>query len=109
MATQQNVINDLGALTKIPSKAINTLMNKMSLCIGSEIHDALLNKEEILQLNIGIGILCVNLSDMQCKFLPGKDLKTIIKRSLTEKIDPVEFELEQTLIAKLSNICDEEI
>lgn len=109
MAVQQNAINDLGNLTKVPTKAINTLVEKLNLCIGSNLHDALLTKEDVAQINIGVGTLCVSLSDMQCKFVPSKDLKAIIKRSISDGIDPLEFELEQTLIAKLCSICDEEI
>lgn len=109
MATQQNVINDLGSLTKVPNKVLNAVFEKLALCIGSAIHDAKLAKEDITQLNIGIGTLSVNLTDMQCKFIPGKELKTAIKRSLADDVDPLEFELEQALIAKLITITDEEI
>ena len=109
MATQQNVINDLGTVTKVPNKILNALVEKLNLCIGSAIHDAILTKDDVTQINIGIGILSVNLADMQCKFIPSKNLKAAIKRGVTDKIDPLEFELEQALIAKLCNICDEEI
>ena len=109
METQQNVINDLGTVTKVPNKILNALVEKLNLCIGSAIHDAILTKDDVTQINIGIGILSVNLADMQCKFIPSKNLKAAIKRGVTDKIDPLEFELEQALIAKLCNICDEEI
>lgn len=109
MTVQQNVINDLGTVTKVPNKIINALIEKLNLCIGSAIHDAILTKEDMVQINVGIGILSVNIADMQCKFIPSKSLKAAIKRGVTEKIDPLEFELEQALIAKLCNICDEEI
>ena len=107
MSAQANAVNDLGTLTKIPNKILTELTHKLNLCIGSAIHDAILNKEDVILLNVGIGTLSVSLTDMQCKFLPSKDLKTVIKNSINEKIDPLELELEDTLVQKLLNICDE--
>ena len=107
MNTQSNAINDLGTYTKIPNKILNELTHKLNLCIGSAIHDAILNKEEIVIINIGIGNLSVNLADMQCKFIPSKDLKQAIKNSLNSKVDPLELQLEQALTDKLISICEE--
>ena len=108
MATANtNIINDLGIITKIPNKILNELTDKMVLCIGSAIHEAIETDEKALMLNIGIGTLSIDLVDMQCKFIPSKDLKATIKRGLGEKIDPLEIELEQTLVDKLISICQE--
>lgn len=106
---QVNVIDDLGTVTKVPNKILNELVHKLNLCIGSAIHDAILNKEQVILLNVGMGTLSVSLTDMQCKFIPGKDLKTVIKNSINEKVDPLELELEDALVQKLINICDEAI
>ena len=107
MSAQANAVNDLGTLTKIPNKILTELTHKLNLCIGSAIHDAILNKEDIAIINIGIGSLSVNLADMQCKFIPSKDLKTAIKNSLNSKVDPIELQLEQALTDKLIAICEE--
>lgn len=109
MASQSNIINDISALTKIPNKILNEIVAKENLCIGSAIHDAILAKEEVAVLNIGIGTLSVELATKQCKFVPSKELKSVIKRSIDEKIDPVEYALEQAIIDKLLHICDEVI
>lgn len=107
MAAQSNIISDLSSLTKIPNKILTELVTKENLCIGSAINDALLNHEEVAVLNIGIGILSVELSSKQCKFIPSKELKSIIKRSIDEKIDPIELALDQAIVDKLLHICDE--
>ena len=52
MTTQQNVINDLGTVTNVPNKIINALIEKLNLCIGSAIHDAILTKEDMIQINV---------------------------------------------------------
>lgn len=107
MAQHRNVLNDISTLTKVPAKALTELTSKEILCIGSAIHDALEAGEEALILNIGIGLLSINLIDMQCKFTPNKELKSTIKRCITTKVDPLEFELERALSEKLLSICDE--
>ena len=107
MATQNNIISDVGTLLKIPTKVTTELVDKVCLCIGSAISEAKNRGETHTVVNIGIGSLSINLIDMQCKFVPGKNLKTAIKSSLEALVDPVEFLLEQTFIEKLLAICDE--
>ena len=104
--TQQNIINDLSSYTKVPVKVFKELIVDMDLCIGSAIHDAILQKEDATVLDIGIGTLSVDLIGMQCKFIPSKNLKSIIKKSISEKIDPIEKTVEQELINKLLAICE---
>lgn len=109
MATQTNLLSDVGTLLKIPTKVTTELTDKACLCIGSAISEAKRNGETQMALNIGIGILSINLLDMQCKFVPGKNLKTAIKSALNSPIDPLEFMLEQAFADKLLAICDEVI
>lgn len=104
---QQNIINDLSTYTRVSNKILTELVKKTNLCIGSAIHDAKQNKEDAISLNIGIGTLGVNLADMQCKFVPSKDLKQTIKASLTGEIDPLELALDEALVEKLKAICEE--
>ena len=109
MAAQTNLISDVGTLLKIPTKVTTELTDKACLCIGSAISEAKRNGEDQMTLNIGIGTLSINLVDMECKFVPGKNLKTAIKTALSSSIDPLEFELEQIFADKLLAICDEVI
>ena len=107
MAKQPNVINDLSTLTRVPNKVLTELTDKVNLCIGSIISDAKTAGEQTVIINIGIGTLSIDLIDMQCKFIPSKDLRAAIKNSLNSEKDPLELALEQTLIDKLLTICDE--
>jgi hypothetical protein len=107
MATQANIISDINNLLKLPVKVTNELVAKTCLCIGSAISEAKAKGESQTTINIGIGYLSVNLLDMQCKFVPGKDLKAAIKKTLECPIDPLELMLEQTFIDKLLAICEE--
>jgi len=105
--TQPNITNDVGTLLKLPNKVIAELVHKANLCIGSTIHDAKMSGEQVVIINIGIGSLSIDLIDMQCKFIPSKDLKIAIKDSLNSKVDPLELELEQALADKLVSMCEE--
>lgn len=107
MATQTNIISDLSSATKIPNKILNELINKEVLCIGSAINAAITSDEEVAVLNIGIGTLSVELATKQCKFIPSRELKSAIKRSIDGKVDPLEKELEKAIIDKLLKICSD--
>lgn len=109
MAAQVNIINDVGTLLKIPTKVTSELVDKACLCISSVISDAKRRGETQVTVGLGIGTLSVNLVDMQCKFVPGKNLKTTIKSALTNQTDPLEFVLEQAFADKLLAICEEVI
>ena len=107
MATQPNIVSDVGTLLKIPTKITNELTDKACLCIGGAISEAKQNGETQIMLNIGIGTLSVDLVDMQCKFIPGKNLKSAIKSSLSSPVNPVEIAIEQAFSNKLLAICEE--
>ena len=107
MSTQINIVNDVGTLLKLPAKVSKELIDKACLCIGSAICEAKRNNETQTTVGIGIGTLSVDLVDMQCKFVPGKNLKTAIKNAMNSQVDPLEITLEKTLADKLLAICEE--
>lgn len=109
MAGKSSIINDLGILTKLPNKVLETLITKINLCIGSAISEAIKEQATAITLNIGIGTLSIELASMQCKFVPSKELKNTIKACINSGADPLEIELEQELYDKLMSICDEVI
>jgi hypothetical protein len=107
MATQPNIISDISTLTRVPNKVLTELAHKTNLCIGNIISEAKEAGEQAVIINIGIGTLSIDLIDMQCKFIPSKELRAAIKNSLSSERDPLELELEQALIDKLLTICEE--
>jgi hypothetical protein len=109
MSGQPNLVSDVGTLLKLPSKATTEIISKANLCIGSIINDAKLAGDQTVIINIGIGTLSIDLVDMQCKFVPSKDLKAAIKNSLNENSDPLELALEQSLVDKLLSVVEEAI
>ena len=106
MATPVVIPNDVGTLLKIPTKVTNELTDKACLCISSAICDAKRRGDTQCIVNIGIGALSINLVDMQCKFIPGKELKTTIKKTLETQIDPLELALTQTFTDEILAKCE---
>lgn len=107
MATQTNIVKDVSSLTKIPTKTLNDILYRFALCIGSAVHEALLNKEDAAVLSIGLGTLSIDLNTKKLKFLPSRELSSTIKRGLDEGIDPLEASIGQDVVDKLLQICDE--
>lgn len=107
MTNQVNLVNDVGTILKVPTKVSKELVDKACLCIGSTIGESKRSGETQLAINIGIGTLSINLIDMQCKFIPGKNLKTAIKSALDIPIDPLELALEKAFAEKLLAVCEE--
>ena len=109
MTNQINIISDVGTLLKIPTKVTTELTDKACLCIGSAINEAKRRGDSVTTLNIGIGTLSIDLIDMQCKFVPGKNLKSAIKAAINSPENPLEYALEQSFTEKLLAICTEVI
>jgi hypothetical protein len=107
MSSQPNIITDLSTLTRVPNKTLTELAHKTNLCIGSIISEAHARGEQAVIINIGIGTLSIDLIDMQCKFVPSRELKATIKSCMTTEIDPLNLALERALAEKLSNFVDE--
>lgn len=107
MATQTNIMSDVGTLLKMPTKITNELISKACLCIGSAISEAKKSGAAQVTVNIGIGALSIHLQDMQCKFIPTKELKNTIKNALDTQTDPLELVLEKAFVDKLLAICEE--
>ena len=108
MAIQtNNAVSDISTLLKIPNKSLEELTSKLNLCICSIINDAITAGNTTTVINIGIGNLGVNLTDMQVKFVPSKELKQAIKKAVQEKVDPLAIKLEESIIEKLITACRE--
>lgn len=105
--TNIHAINNLGTATKIPNKILNMLVDNLNLCIASAVNDAKIAHEDFVVIDIGVGNLSVDVNNMQCKFMPSKELKNAIKQSAINNIDPLEIKLEEEFRSKLLTICSE--
>lgn len=104
--TKTSITHDLNTAFKLPMSVCNTLVEKINLCIGSALHDAVLEKSDVAVINLGIGTLNIEIASFQCKFIPSKELKAIIKSAISGGVDPLLLELEQELTDQLIEICE---
>lgn len=101
-----NIKEDLSTLTTIDESVFTKLSNKVEWCISDGIEKAILNKEDIINIDLDIGILMINLknNEIKYKFIPSQKLeKTIINTVLNEKNSLI-LNIEDSLISKLTNV-----
>ena len=105
-----NIVKDINSILVVYKAIIESYECTDVVCLATNaINEAKNNGDTQTTVNIGIGTLSVNLIDMQCKFVPGKNLKAAIKQALASQLDPVELMLEQAFTDKLLAICEEVI
>jgi hypothetical protein len=101
-----NIVKDTAVLTTIPEKALKKIIDKMVHSIGEAVVEARIGKKDILELDIGFGMLFIKLGDdsVQYKFVPGEKLEETVKNSFINKQNLLEDVLDASLINKLTNI-----
>lgn len=108
---QQHILSDISTLTRVPNKIMDYLSDMAVICITSAIGDARLQQQDKLLLNIGIGTLAIDLISMEVKFVPSKELKKNIRAVVSgeETEDPVITYIDDEMVKKLCNICEEAV
>ena len=102
---QQNLISDLTAITAVPTKLLNKFVYVSELCICDYMNELDMTDDDVLNLDIGIGIISFLVVDdtIQYSFAPSKKLEEKIITTIEEKsaplIDRLENNLENKLIA----------
>lgn len=108
---QQHILSDISTLTRVPNKIMDYLSDMAVICITSAIAVARLQQQDKLLLNIGIGTLAIDLISMEVKFVPSKELKKNIRAVVSgeETEDPVITYIDDEMVKKLCNICEEAV
>lgn len=106
MTADVNILSDLSTLTTVPTKALTELVRYECLCIGNAVKQATLQEKNKLVLNIGLGALCINITTMECKFLPSSELKNTIKTCLAGKQDLLMKAVEDSISEKLLKLYE---
>ena len=91
--------SDVSAITSIPKLTLEKLMDKYVLCICNSIQEALLKKENLIELDIHIGILNIKIEEsaIKYKFIPSKKLEDNIAFTTIHRKSPLIIELENSL------------
>ena len=101
-----NLLEDLSIITTIPVDTFNKLSDKSILCISDEFYESILDKNELTDINIGIGRLLIKVEDDQIKykFIPSANLQAVLKSTYLEKNSALKKEVDTSLVKKLTQI-----
>lgn len=101
----QSLIEDVSALTTIPTTTLNQLLDKVVYCICDGVEEARLKKENPVDMDLGIGILTIFVEDsnVQYRFTPNKKLESAVRAVITENKNPLVCTIEKTLTQKILN------
>lgn len=102
---ENNLINDISKVTTIPKSALNRLNNIAIWCITDAFKVSLLNNNDLTEIDLGIGKLCILNEDEQVKykFIPNELLEqSIIDTSLNNR-SHLELNLEEKIVDKILN------
>ena len=98
-----NLIEDLSELSTIPQSSLNSLFDKIRLCISYQASDLI--KEDVVGVDIGIGTLYIskNGDELHYKFIPTSALDESVRRSINGNVDLVR-KCEDLLVDRIVNV-----
>lgn len=100
------MIESLSALTTIPKKHLDKLLNKVYLCVGDAIEEALIENKNISEIDIGIGTLVVkfDVDNIYYKFIPNQNMTNVIKSTIINKQNMLTRTIESNLVNRIVNV-----
>ena len=104
-----DLIDNLGSLTLIKSSILNKQVEISENCICDYILEAIENDEDIITINIGIGILSINISndEISYKFVPNKKLEKKLLKTIETEESPLVEQIEKKLNQRILNTYKE--
>lgn len=86
-----SLLEDLSTLTTIPLNNLIKLTDKAIWCLCDCVDESKLNKENITNVDVGIGVISIFVENnaIQYKFTPSKKLETSIKTTVVEGKNPL--------------------
>lgn len=100
-----DIIEDLSKITTISTNNLNKLIDKSMWCICDYIEELITSKNNVLEINIGIGTLIISILDNQIKykFIPNAKLENSIRETIINEYNPLKLTIEKTLVNKITN------
>ena len=104
-----NLIEDLSILTTIPTKNLTSLFNKMEYCIVDTVKENYLQNNDLTEIDIGFGKLYIKKEEnnLRYKFTPSDELTKALSNLFKNKLNLLEFQLEKSLVDKITNVYKE--
>lgn len=104
-----NIIEDLSTITQIPKRFLDKLVNNATQCIGHSVYEALKTKNNLIKVNVGIGIIYIkfNKEHIEYKFIPSAQLENCLSKVILDETDPIINDVEDSLRTKILNTYKE--
>lgn len=101
-----NLKSDLSTLTTISESVFSRLDEKIEWCIIDAIESALLNNEDVVNINLGIGILTLVITDnsIKYKFKPSNRFEKNIINTIENGRNDLILNIENSLTSKLVDV-----
>lgn len=104
-----DIVKDISTLTTIPEKTLNKFFRKMTYCICESVQEDMLqeNENQIVELDIGIGILYIKYTDgenLKYHFEPNELLSKSLKQTVINKQNLLEDLLNDSLAKKFMEV-----
>lgn len=101
-----NINQELSILTTIDPQTFNKLDEKKVYCISDAVYKNMLSKNTKTSIDIGIGTVEINILNdcIKYRFVPSKFLENTIINTITKGQNELTYQLEKSLIRKLTNI-----
>lgn len=93
------LLEDLATITTISQNALNILNDRALSCICHSVYEGILEKESLVKIDIGIGVLYIKCedSDIKYKFIPSKKLEECVTETVSKKKSPLVYQVEDSL------------
>ena len=100
-----DIVKDTSNITTISEKTLHKLLTKAIYCMTDATVDTLLAENDIVDLDIGIGILSIKLEKdtLLYKFTPSSELESAIKESVLNERNLLEDAFDSALVERVTN------
>lgn len=97
------IADDISKLTTIPVEEVEYIINTINDCICYDLQESIKNKDEFIDIDIGIGTLCLDVKTdtIEYKFIPSTNLENNIKYTIDNNCCPLIKKLETSLRNKI--------
>ena len=104
-----NLINDVSSLTNVSERTLKKLMPAVEYSIANSVYERHLAHEDLLEIDTGIGILHIKLSEdnIKYRFVPSKHMEEIIKQCIEYGTSPLLTKLTTDLEEKIEHAYKE--
>ena len=104
-----DLIKDISVLTDVSENTLNKFLPLCNYCIGHSVHESQCTHSDISEIDLGFGELHIKVESdsIKYKFIPSKELETMLVKTVTQHTSPIILKLESNLQEKIDRTYKE--